>query len=398
MAKQAAEGTAALPPALWALMFGNFVIGTGVMIVPGTLNDISQSLLVPVPVAGQLISAAALVMCLGAPFLATIIGRWDRRQMLTLTMVWFGLWHFLGAFMPNFYGLLSTRMLGVVASALFTPQAAACIALLTVPSQRGRAITLVFLGWSIASVAGMPLGAWIGGTLGWRSAFATVGLLSLISAMWVWRALPDGVRPPLFSAGLWPSILRSKALMLCVAVTALASAGQFVLFAYIAPYLKSRFEVSALELSLVFAWYGTFGFLGNLLVSNHIDRLGPARSSMLAMGAIALSLTLWPLGVNLIATCLVLVPWGLGCFAANSSQQARLSALAPSLVSGSIALNTSAIYAGQAVGAASGGWLIAHQAMSSLHWAGLGFMTLALGTSWLALRTAQVKPAQTHIA
>ena len=45
-----------LPPVLWALMVGNFVIGTGVMVVPGTLTDISQSLGVSIPKAGQLIT------------------------------------------------------------------------------------------------------------------------------------------------------------------------------------------------------------------------------------------------------------------------------------------------------------------------------------------------------
>ena len=57
---QAGPSGAALPRALWALMVGNFVIGTGVMVVPGTLNDISVSLGVSIPQAGQLITAAAI--------------------------------------------------------------------------------------------------------------------------------------------------------------------------------------------------------------------------------------------------------------------------------------------------------------------------------------------------
>ena len=50
--------------------------------------------------------------------------------------------------------------------------------------------------------------------------------------------------------------------------------------------------------------------------------------------------------------------WGLGTFAANSVQQARLAGIAPDLTSASIALNTSAIYFGQAAGAGIGGTLI----------------------------------------
>jgi len=382
-----------LPAALWALMAGNFIIGTGVMIVPGTLNDLSASLDVPIAVAGQLISAAALMMCFGAPLLATLVARWDRKRLLALSLLWYGLLHLLSAAMPGFGSLMVVRVLCVVSPAIFTPQAAACIGQLVPASQRGRAISLVFLGWSVASVLGMPLGAWIGGTLGWRAAFALVGLLSFASALWVWRVMPDGVKPPAFSLGAWRETLQSRPLMLCVAVTALFSAGQFVLFAYLAPYLKARFDVTPLQLSLMFAWFGAFGFMGNLWVSRHIDRLGAARAVMLSMIGIALSLALWPLGANLPLMALVLVPWALGCFAANSAQQARLSGISPGLASGSIALNTSAIYAGQAVGAASGGWLIAQGQMLMLHWAGLAGMGLALLTSWLATRAARQAPA-----
>ena len=66
--------TPSLPKVLWPLLFGNFVIGTGVMVVPGTLNDISSSLAIPVAVAGQLITAAALVMCVGAWLFASVLG------------------------------------------------------------------------------------------------------------------------------------------------------------------------------------------------------------------------------------------------------------------------------------------------------------------------------------
>ncbi len=382
-----------LPAALWALLFGNFVIGTGVMMVTGTLNDISAALQVSVPVAGQLISAAALMMCLGAPLCAAVVAGWDRRRLLTLSMVWYGVLHLLSAAVPDFGTLMVVRVLTVISPAVFTPQAAACIGQLVPASQRGKAISLVFLGWSVASVLGVPLGAWIGGTLGWRSAFALVGLLGFVSAAWVWRAMPDGIKPPAFSLASWRQTLRSRALMLCVAVTALYSAGQSVLFSYIAPYYKTTLDITPLQLSLMFAWFGGFGFLGNLWFSHNIDRLGSARAVSLAVAAMALSLALWPLGTHLLLAGLITIPWALGCFAANSAQQARLSGLAPALASGSIALNTSAMYAGQAAGAASGGWLIAHGQMTMLHWAGFASLLLALMLSWLASRASSAHRA-----
>ena len=380
------RASAPLPRVLWPLLFGNFVIGTGVMVVPGTLNDISSNLQVSVPVAGQLITAAAVVMCIGAPLCATLVAGWDRRRLLTLALLWYGIFLLASACMPDFGSLMAVRVLAAIAPAIFTPQAASCITLLVAPEQRGRAITFVFMGWSVASVVGTPLGAWVGGTLGWRVAFGSIALLSLISAAWLWRSMPDGVRPPALSRAAWGQTLRSPALMLCVAVTVLFAAGQFVLFSYFAPYFKQQLQFSPTDLSLLFAWYGFFGFTGNVLMSRNIDRTGAPRAVMWSVGAMALSLLLWPLATNVLLVALVILPWGLGCFASNSAQQARLAGIAPTLASASIALNSSAMYAGQAMGAASGGWLIAQGRMLDLHWFGLAAMLAAMLVSWWASR------------
>ncbi|MEQ1535958.1 MAG: MFS transporter [Burkholderiaceae bacterium] len=389
-----------LPKVLWALLFGNFVIGTGVMIVPGTLSVISQSMDVSVAVAGQLISAGALLMCIGAPLLASVVAGWDRRHLLALSMLWYALFHALCAVMPDFASLLIVRVITMISPAIFTPQAAACISLLVPEQQRGRAITFVFLGWSVASVLGMPIGAYLGGTLGWRSAFWLVAVLSVISAAWVLRSMPSGVKPPAMSRAAWAATLQSPALMTCVLVTTLYAAGQFVLFAYLAPYYKASLDISALQLSALFMWFGAFGLIGNIWMSRHVDRLGAPRMVWMGLSGMILSLLIWPLGTTLLLAAIVMLPWAIGGFATNSAQQARLVGLAPALASGSVSLNTSAMYAGQAIGAALGGLLISAGHMNDLHWYGLAGLLLALVTShwatYLANKTPPVRADQTY--
>lgn len=378
---------AALPRALWALMMGNFVIGTGVMVVPGTLNDISESLGVSIPQAGQLITAGAILMGLGAPTFATLVAGWDRRRLLTLSLVWYALLMGICALAPSYTALLPLRVLAVISPAIFTPQAAACVGLLVPASQRGRAITFVFLGWSVASVMGMPLAAWIGGTLGWRWAFGLVALLSFASAAWVWRDMPNGIRPAALSRQAWGQTLGSPALMLAVGVTLLSAFGQFTLFSYFAPYLVQTLGVGGGTLSLLFLWFGAFGLAGNVALSRWIDRIGASRGALLMMGGMALSLLLWPLGrTGLWQQALVLVPWAIGCFAANSAQQARLVHLSPALAPATVALNTSAMYAGQGMGAALGGVMIAQGQMLRLHEVGLVVMLAAMALSVWATR------------
>lgn len=385
-------GREAMPAVLWPLLFGNFVIGTGVMAVPGTLNEISGALRVSVATAGQLISAGALLMCLGAPMFAALVAGWDRRRLLALSMAWFALLHLACAAAPGFGWLLVLRVLALVPPAIFTPQAAASVGLLVPPDQRGRAITFIFLGWSLASVLGMPLTAFIGGTFGWRSAFVLVALLSLVSAAWVWRTVPDDVKPPALSLAAWKETFRSPALMAGVAVTVLSGSGQFVLFSYFAPYFRQELGLSPGALSLFFMWFGAFGLAGNVLMARHIDRIGAPRAVMIGLALMALTLLLFPLGTSLALAAIVSIPWALGCFSSNSAQQARLVGIAPPLASATVALNSSALYAGQAIGAGAGGWLISRGGMGTLHWAAFAGMAMAMAASALATHFARRAP------
>lgn len=379
-----------------ALMAGNFAIGCGVMVVAGSLNDLSQALAVSPAVAGQLITAGALAMGTGAPLLAAALAGWDRRVLLTLALLWFAAGHGLSALMPDYTALLPLRVLSVLGAAVFTPQAAGAISHLAPLDQRGRAITTVFMGWSLSSVLGMPLHSFIAETAGWRWAFATVALLSSVAAWGVWRTVPAGVKPAPLSWQSWHAVLTHPLLMGMVAVTLFSAAGQFTLFAYFAPYYRQVLGASATQVSLLFFWFGAFGLLGNVLLSRRVDQLGPARCVNLSLALMALALLLWPLtgpagllaGVAGMAT--VLTPWALGCFAGNSAQQARLSESAPGFAPALLALNTSAIYAGQAAGAAGGGALLALHGFKPLSYAALAWMAMALGLSaWLAQRMKQ---------
>ena len=387
MTAAATDWVAALPSTRRALLFGNFVIGSGVMVVSGTLNDLAQSLQVSVALAGQLVAIGAAVICFGAPLLGGLLASWDRRRLLTLTMLWYGVGHAACALLPDYASLWPVRALTVLAAAVFTPQAAAAIGHMAPPEQRGRSITFVFLGWSVASVAGMPVSAWVGETWGWRWAMAGVAVLSLGAAVAVHSSLPGGVRPPGMSLRAWRGVFGNRWLMTMVGVTALQGAGQFTVFAYFAPYLRQVLHASPAQISMVFAWFGAWGLLGNVLLSRSIDRVGPSRAVAVLLVFITVSMLLFPFASTPWMLAAVLVPWGLGCFACNSAQQARLGLAAPLLAPALMALNTSAIYLGQAIGAAGGGWITLHGGYAPLSWVGLGWMALAmLASHWVARR------------
>ena len=370
----------------WSLLFGNFVIGCGVMVVVGTLSDIAASLAVSVSVAGQLIAAAAAVMCFGAPLLASWVGALDRRKLLAASLAWYALGHALCALMPSYAALLPVRALTVLGAAVFTPQAAAAIAAMTPPAERGGAITFIFIGWSLASVIGMPMSAWLGDNFGWRVAFFAIAALGAAAAVWVLAAVPAGVRPASLTLAAWRHALGNPMLMAMVLVTALAGAGQFTLFSYFTPYFKNVVGLGTRDVTLLFVWFGVFGVIGNTLASRYVDRFGADRAVGFALVLMALSLVAWPWATNGIAMAIVLVPWALACFSTQSMQQARLGAAAPALAPALMALNTSAIYLGQAAGASSGGWLIAHRGYGPLGSVGVAWLAAAIALSVWASR------------
>lgn len=370
--------------ARWALLAGNFVIGCGVMVVGGTLNDLTHSLKISVAQGGELIAIAAVMMGVGAPVLAALVSRFDRRMLLTWAMLWYALGHAVCAMVPSYDWLWPVRALTVLSAAVFTPQAAATMGFMSTPAHRGRGITFVFMGWSMASVAGMPLAAWVGERMGWRVAMMMVAVGALAAAWLVYRSLPAGIRPPALSLRAWRKVFRSPLLMAVVLVTAFQSAGQFSVLAYMAPYYKQVFAASPEQISLMFGWFGALALAGNVLLSRVVDRVGAAPAVTITLGLMMLSLLLWPLGQSLPLLALVLVPWALSGFAANSGQQARLGGLSPRLAPALMALNTSAIYLGHAVGATGGGWVLTHHGYGQLHWLGLALMAVAWVVSWRA--------------
>ncbi|NBQ21710.1 MAG: MFS transporter, partial [Synechococcaceae bacterium WB6_3B_236] len=181
-------------PAIAAAFLGNFVVGCGVLVVPGMLDLLAHDLGISVPKAGALLSLAALTMCVGAPLLAAVTSRVDRRLLLVLSLLLLAVGHLACALAPDFATLIWIRPVSVLGAAVFTPQVAATLSLMVTPEQRPMALTSAFVGWSLASVLGMPIGNLLAHSLSWRASFAMVAALGLLAALVVWRVIPAGLR------------------------------------------------------------------------------------------------------------------------------------------------------------------------------------------------------------
>ena len=378
-----------MDPRLLALAVGNFVIATGMLVVPGMLNEMAADLDRPVTTVGQLTTAFAMAVAIGAPLLAVTTTRIDRRTLLVFALGLCVAAHVSAALAPGFLTLVAARVAAGLAAALFTPQAAAAVGLLVPPEKRGGAMAFVFLGFSVGNIAGLPLGTWVGAQFGWRTTMAAVAALALVVMLWARFALPAKLAVTPLDRRAWGEIARHRALVATILVTVLSGAAQFVLFAYIAPAMQAIGATPAV-LGLSFMWFGVFGFVGNVIGARTIDRLGPPRVVLIALGLILAAFVLWPVAqASIAATFAVLALWGLGCFAANSAQQVRLVGLSLRLAPASVAFNSSAIYLGQALGAVFGALVISQVGLGGLSYAGLVVLIAAIAMSQWAERLAR---------
>ncbi|HXF44916.1 MAG TPA: MFS transporter [Burkholderiaceae bacterium] len=180
----------------------------------------------------------------------------------------------------------------------------------------------------------------------------------------------------------WRDVARHPRLTRVLAVTVVMASGQFAVFAFIAPYLLWLLEADANGRALALAWIGAFGLAGNVAVARAIDRLGADRTAHSTLGAMLCGIVLLPSGsFSVVLAAIALAAWGLGIFGSNSSQQVRLAQIAPALAPASIALNTSAIYLGQAIGTAGGGLVYARAGIGWLSWFAAVLIAAAIALS-----------------
>ncbi len=373
---------------LWALLFGNLVIGTGVLLPAGMLNTLTADLDVSAANAGLMMTVGGIVVGFGAPILAGLTSRIDRRMLLTLALGLYVIGHVASVFATNLNVLLALRAITVAGAAIYTPQAAATVGLIVPPERRGAAIGFIFIGWSMASVIGIPLGSLLGEALGSKATFGLMAALAFAALIVVWSVVPSGLKVQPLARSSWLAVFRNRKLLLVMLVTLCGLSGQFVMFTYLAPILRDTYNLSSQFIAFIFFISGLAGVAGSTLASRYVGRIGPDKSVLLALGTVALGLIIVAAGWgNAIAFLFGACLWSAGGFASNSVQQGRLVGIAPALASATVALNSSFVYFGQSVGSATGGRLIGDGASVTMPLAGLVFILAGLALSYAASKT-----------
>lgn len=244
----------------------------------GILPDIAADLRISIPRAGYLISAYALGVVVGAPTLVSLCAAWPPKRVLIWFMLLFTVFNALSACSPGFALLLFCRFISGLPHGAFFGVGAIVAARLADEGKAAAAMATMFSGLTLANVAGVPVGTWVGHHLSWRFAFLIVAAVGLLTVASLRKWVPDMAPRP--GAGLRADlvIFRRAGLWLALGITAIGTGGFFAWFSYIAPLLTRLTRFAPDALPWIMALVGVGMTCGVHLGGRLADRAGPARS------------------------------------------------------------------------------------------------------------------------
>lgn len=347
-----------MPPAVLALTAGAFGIGTTEFIIMGLLLQVAADMHVSVPVAGLLISGYALGVFVGAPVLTLATRRMPRKTVLLVLMAIFTLGNAACALAPNYELLMVARVLTSLAHGTFFGVGSVVATSLVAEDKRASAISTMFIGLTVATLLGVPFGAWFGLMLGWRAAFWAVTVIGVIAFAVVAALVPGhvgkGGKP--ISLAEEVAVLGRPQVLLGLAMTVFGFAGLFAVFTYIQPILTRFTGFSEAAVSPILLVFGIGLAIGNVAGGKLADRgLTLALIGTLAALAIVLLGLAAVMSIKSLAIALILL-LGIAAFATVAPLQLRvLEASGPNGRTLASSLNIAAFNLGNALGAWAGG-------------------------------------------
>jgi len=351
-----------MPLAVYALTAGAFGIGTTEFVIMGLLLQVSGDLGVSVSTVGLLISGYALGVFAGAPILTILTRRLPRKTVLLALMLIFTIGNLACALAPNYAALMVARIVTALAHGTFFGVGSVVATSLVAADRKASAIAVMFTGLTVATLLGVPFGAWLGLELGWRATFfavAAIGVVALIVlAVFVPRSNETETPVPLrqeIAAILTPQV------QLGFLMTVLGFAGVFTVFTYIQPILVQVTGFSEAAVSPILLVFGLGLLGGNLLGGRWADRnLVAALIGTLAILFVLLIATRFAIDSKIVAVGAIGL-LGAASFATVAPLQLRvLEKAGPVGRNLASSLNIAAFNLGNAIGAWLGGATLDH--------------------------------------
>lgn len=265
-------------PAQWAavvsLSLGILAIVMSELLPASLLPRMADDLGVSEGAAGQSVTVTAIAGAFAALFISVVLPQADRRRVMIGLTLLAAISNLIVAAAPNLTVLLLARVLLGISLGGFWAMATAMAGHLVPANHMGRALTVINAGVSIAAVAAVPLGAWLGDVWGWRGVFV-LGAGAAVLALLVQAATLPHISPTATAtSGLRElgSTVRRPAVFIGLIAILLIFSGHFSGFTYIRPALESIADIDTGGLAILLLAFGVANVLGTTVSGPLADR------------------------------------------------------------------------------------------------------------------------------
>lgn len=269
---------------LWLLALIQFTVIMDFMVMmPLAPQLMSAFAISPAAVAGA-VSAYAWCAGLSGLFAATYIDRFDRRKLLLTMFCLFTLSNLACAMAPSFHVLVLSRAFAGLTGGVLGSIIMAIIGDLIPAQRRGAATGIVMTSFSLAAVAGVPIGVVMAAHLGWASPFYLLVALSLLIWIGAARVLPpltahrDG--PPATLAQALPNLLALLTVprhLSAFLLSGLSMAGAMLVIPFISPVIVSNLGVKPADITWIYLAGGAATLFTARRIGALADRFGKHR-------------------------------------------------------------------------------------------------------------------------
>ena len=341
--------------AVFSLAMGVFGLLTAEYLPASLLTPMAAELGVSEALAGQAVTVTAVAALFSGLLLPGLTRGIDRRVVLLGFSVLMIASNLLVAFSSSLMVLLIMRILLGIALGGFWSMAAAVAMRLVPPTLLPRALSIIFSGIAVGTVVAVPLGSYLGGLYGWRSAFVAAAAVGVVTLVFQLFTLPPlAPRRPARLRTVLEVLLRpgiAVGMLACV----LVHTGHFALFTYIRPFLESTSGVGAEGLALMLLGFGAANFVGTLLAGWLLEK--SPRGTMVLMpalvGVTALALVWLPASVP--GQVVLLALWGMAFGGVPVAWSNWVARAVPDQAESAGGMVVASVQSAIAAGAAAGG-------------------------------------------
>lgn len=379
-------------PAVAAVGLATFGVVTTEMLPVGLLTPIAQDLSVSAGSAGLMLSAPALLATVFAPLIVAGAGSIDRRRLLATLLIVLAGANVLSALAPTLTWLLAARaVVGFCIGGIWAVAGGLAPRLVAAPSV-GWATAIIFGGVSVASVIGVPLGAWLGEVVGWRAALGAMAGCSFVIFVINMVTLPPLPAAARGSALGLRGQFGNRGVRLGLAVTFFLVAGHFMAYTFVRPLLQQVSGFDAGWIGVLLFGYGIAGMTANFAAGPLAGR-HPGRALLAVSLALTATLLLYAaMGDTATGGAVLLLCWGLSYGAVSVSVQSWMLRAAADSIEPATALLVSVFNLGIALGSFFGGIAVDAAGLQATLLIASGLALAALMTS-LRMQRAPVAEA-----